>query len=62
MNTDYTYPAGQFCTDKIDVHVTLSKQYMDTITFANGTTLTLVKGPYVLRFTNVTTRQTVSAT
>jgi hypothetical protein len=59
VNTDYTYPAGQFCTDEIDVHVILSKQYMDTITFANGTTLTLVKGPYVLRFTNVTTGQTV---
>ena len=59
VNTDYTYPAGQFCTDEIDVHVILSKEYMDTITSANGTTLTLVKGPYVLRFTNHTTRRSI---
>ncbi len=59
MNTDYAYPAGTFCADEIDVHVILSREYMDTITFANGTTLTLVKGPYVLRFTIVTTGRTV---
>jgi len=60
QNGDYTLPAPQFCAkDQINVQVVVSKEYMDTTTYANGTTLTLVKGPYVLRFTNNRTGQTV---
>jgi len=58
-NTTTTYPAGQYCTDTIVVYVILSEEYMDTTTFANGTTLTLVRGPLVLGFTNPTTHRTV---
>ena len=59
QNGYQTYPAPTFCTVQIDVQVILSEEYMDTITYANGTTLTLVRGPLVLRFINNTTHQAV---
>jgi hypothetical protein len=55
----FQLPGGEACADSINVAVVFNKEYMDTTTYANGTTIVVVKGPLVLTFTNATTNQRV---